>query len=74
MHVFDAIEENLAGEEDEGEWNWEALAKFGNTRWGSPPRSRSQARRTRPRRQVIIDKAREAIGRVDLTDGAQLLR
>ena len=32
-HVFDAIEENLPDEEDTSEWNWEALAKFGNTRW-----------------------------------------
>ncbi len=73
-HVFDAIEENLPGEEDEGEWNWEALAKFANTRWGLNLRDRDLKREGRDRvAQLIIDKAREAIARVDLTDGAPLL-
>ena len=74
MHVFDAVEENLAGEEDEGEWNWEALAKFANTRWGLNLRDRDLKREGRDRvSQVIIDKARESIGRVDLSEGAPLL-
>jgi preprotein translocase subunit SecA len=74
MHVFDAIEENLAGEEEEGEWNWEALAKFANTRWGLNLRDRDLKREGRDRvAQVIIDKARESIHRVDLSDGAPVL-
>ena len=74
MHVFDAIEENLAGEEEEGEWNWEALAKFGNTRWGLNLRDRDLKREGRDRvAQLMIDKARESIGRVDLSEGSQLL-
>ncbi|MBI2478306.1 MAG: preprotein translocase subunit SecA, partial [Planctomycetia bacterium] len=69
MHVFDAIEENLAGEEEEGEWNWEALAKFANTRWGLNLRDRDLKREGRDHvAQVIIDKARESINRVDLSD------
>ena len=32
--LHDAIEENLPDGEDETEWNWEALAKFADTRWG----------------------------------------
>ncbi|MEO8494464.1 MAG: SEC-C metal-binding domain-containing protein [Planctomycetota bacterium] len=74
MHVFDAIEENLAGEEEEGEWNWEALTKFANTRWGLNFRDRDLKREGRDHvAQIIIDKARESIGRVDLSEGAQLL-
>ncbi|MDA1051814.1 MAG: SEC-C metal-binding domain-containing protein [Planctomycetota bacterium] len=74
MHVFDAIEENLAGEEEEGEWNWEALAKFANTRWGLNLRDRDLKREGRDRvAQVIVDKARESIDRVDLSEGTQLL-
>ena len=74
MHVFDAIEENLPGEEDEGEWNWEALAKFANTRWGLNLRDRDLKREGRDRvAQLIIDKARESIARVDLSEGAPLL-
>ena len=42
--VLDAIEENLPEEEDEPEWNWEALAKLVNTRWQlEPPRPRPEA-------------------------------
>lgn len=74
MHVFDAIEENLAGEEEEGEWNWEALAKFANTRWGLNLRDRDLKREGRDQvAQLIIDRAREAINRVDLSDGAPIL-
>ncbi|HRX82793.1 MAG TPA: SEC-C metal-binding domain-containing protein, partial [Pirellulaceae bacterium] len=74
MHVFDAIEENLPGEEEEGEWNWEALAKFANTRWGLNLRDRDLKREGRDGvAQVIIDKARESINRVDLSDGAPVL-
>ena len=42
--VLEAIEENLPGEEDASEWNWEALAKLVNTRWRfEPPRPRPEA-------------------------------
>src|SRR5690606_4564744 len=37
--VFDAIEENLP-EDAEDEWNWEALAKWANARWGLNLRDR----------------------------------
>lgn len=74
MHVLDAIEENLPGDEDEGEWNWEALAKFANTRWGLNLRDRDLKRVGRDQvDEMIIEKAREAIGKVDLSDGSILL-
>ena len=73
-HVLDAIEENLSGEEDEGDWNWEALAKFANVRWGLNLRDRDLKRVGRDEvAQLLIDKAREAIGKVDLSEGAPLL-
>ncbi len=31
--IMDAIDENLPREEDESEWNWEALAKWSNSRY-----------------------------------------
>jgi preprotein translocase subunit SecA len=33
--VFDAVEENLPETEDHELWNWAALAKFSNMRWGT---------------------------------------
>jgi preprotein translocase subunit SecA len=38
--VLDAIEENLPVEEDPSEWNWEALAKTADLRWGLNLRDR----------------------------------
>jgi len=73
-HVLDAIEENLPEEEDEGEWNWEALAKFANVRWGLNLRDRDLKRVGRNDvAQLLIDNARGAIARIDLSDGAPLL-
>ena len=37
--IFEAIEENLPDDE-EGDWNWEALAKFANSRWKTNLRDR----------------------------------
>ena len=31
--IFEAIDENLPEEEEQTEWNWEALARQANTRW-----------------------------------------
>ena len=43
--VFDAIEENLPDDEDQSEWNWDALATLGEYALGpQPARSRSQER------------------------------
>ncbi len=47
--MFDAIEENLPEDEDQSEWNWEALAKLRqHALEAEPPRSRSEE--DRPRR------------------------
>ena len=72
--VFDAIEENLPAEEDESEWNWGALASFANARWKTSLRDRDLKRIGRERvDEFLIDEARKAIGRIDLSEGARFL-
>jgi preprotein translocase subunit SecA len=72
--IFDAIEENLPeGEEDE-ELNWEALAKFSNTRWKTNYRDRDIKKIGREElHEALIAKAREAIENVDLAEGKRFL-
>ncbi len=72
--VLDAIEENLPSEEEESEWNWEALAKLADTRWGLNLRDRDLKKVGRDNvAELLIEKAREAINRVDLSEGAPFL-
>ena len=71
--VLDSIEENLPEEEDTSEWNWEALAKMADTRWGLNLRDRDLKKVGRDHvAELLIDKAREAIQKVDLSEGAPL--
>ncbi|HEV2969485.1 MAG TPA: SEC-C metal-binding domain-containing protein [Pirellulales bacterium] len=72
--IFDAIEENLPeGEEDE-ELNWEALAKFSNTRWKTNYRDKDIKKIGRDQlAETLIQKARDAIEKVDLAEGAKFL-
>jgi preprotein translocase subunit SecA len=74
-HVLDAIEENLPDEEDsEAEWNWEALAKFANTRWGLNLRDRDLKKAGREGvSELLIERARDALSQVDLAEGAPML-
>jgi preprotein translocase subunit SecA len=73
--VLDAIEENLPGEEDVDEWNWEALAKMADTRWGLNLRDRDLKKVGRDNvAELLIEKAREAIQHIDLADGAAFLQ
>ena len=73
--VLDAIEENLPDEEESEEWNWEALAKFGNTRWGLNLRDRDLKKVGREGvGELLIERAREAIERVDLAEAAVMLQ
>jgi len=72
--VIDALDENLPDDEDPAEWNWEALAKFANTRWGTNYRDRDLKKIGRERLcDVLIDKNRELIAKVDLSEGARYL-
>jgi preprotein translocase subunit SecA len=72
--VIDSIEENLPLEEDTAEWNWEALAKMANTRWGLNLRDRDLKKLGRDDvAEFMIQKAREAIQDVDLAEGSVFL-
>ena len=72
--VFEAVEENLPGEEEAEEWNWESLAKTANTRWKLSLRDRDLKKIGRDGvEEFLIAKARESIQKTDLTEGARLL-
>ncbi|MFO7905930.1 MAG: SEC-C metal-binding domain-containing protein [Pirellulaceae bacterium] len=72
--VLDAVEENLPLEEESSEWKWEALAKMANARWGLNLRDRDLKKVGRDQvAELIIERAREAIARVDLSEGAPIL-
>jgi preprotein translocase subunit SecA len=72
--IFDAIEENLPSDAEADEWNWESLAKFANTRWKTNYRDRDLKQIGREEiGELFIAKAREAIDKVDLSEGARFL-
>jgi preprotein translocase subunit SecA len=72
--VLDAIEENLPDEADPREWNWEALAKSANAHWRLSLRDRDLKQVGREGvGELLIEKARTAIGKVDLSEGARFL-
>ena len=72
--VLDAIEENLPDTEDPSEWSWTALAKFANARWGLNVRDRDLKRIGRDDvAQELIDRAHQAIDRVELDEGKPFL-
>ncbi|MFO0817597.1 MAG: SEC-C metal-binding domain-containing protein [Pirellulales bacterium] len=74
--VQDAIDENLPeGDEDAAsEWNWEALAKFANTRYATNLRDRDLKQVGRDGvSELLLKASHAAIARVDLTDGKQFL-
>ena len=76
--VFDAIEENLPGEEGdeeaETEWNWEALARGCNSRWKTNLRDRDLKRIPREElSEYLIELGRKAIRERDLSEGKPFL-
>lgn len=72
--VLDAIEENLPEEEDPNDWSWAALAKFADTRWNLNLRDRDLKKVGRESvSELLIERAREAIRRVDLSEGSGYL-
>ena len=73
-HVYDALDENLPEEADQQEWNWEALAKFANTRWHTNLRDRDLKQVGREKlAEFLIEKANAALRKVDLTAGQVFL-
>jgi len=72
--IFEAIEENLPAEEEESEWNWGALASFANARWKTSLRDRDLKKIGRDQvDEYLVEQARDAIQRIDLSEGARFL-
>ena len=72
--VLDAIDENMPEDVDPREWNWEAMAKMANTRWRLSVRDRELKRIGRDElAEFLIEKARAAIQKADLSQGARFL-
>ena len=73
--IMDALEENLPTDsEDKDEWNWEALAKFANTRWHLAIRDRDLKQIGRGQLDTfLLEKARAAIAKTDLSPGREFL-
>ena len=72
--ILDAIDEALPGNEDAGDWNWNAVATFSNTRYGSNLRESDLKKAGRDRvDELLIEKANSAIQKVDLLEGARFL-
>jgi preprotein translocase subunit SecA len=73
--IMDALEENVPTDaEDKDEWNWEALTKFANTRWHVGMRDRELKQVGREQLDTfLLEKARAAIAKVDLTPGKEFL-
>jgi preprotein translocase subunit SecA len=72
--IMDAIDENLPSEEDPSEWNWDALAKWSNTRYQTNFNASSLKKVERDRiDEAIFEKAREFIAKIDLSEGSTFL-
>ncbi|MEM8864324.1 MAG: SEC-C metal-binding domain-containing protein [Planctomycetota bacterium] len=71
--VLDAIDENLpAGEEEE--WNWGAIAKWANTRYGLNLRDRDCKKIGRDQLdEYLIDEAHKALAKIDISSCARPL-
>jgi preprotein translocase subunit SecA len=77
-HVQDGMDENLPGDENDpeaqSEWNWEAMAKMANARWGLSLRDRDLKKLGRDHvGEFLIDQARLSIEKVDLSEGKMAL-
>ena len=73
--IMDSLEENLPSDaEDKSEWNWEAVAKFANTRWHLAVRDRDLKQIGREKLDTfLLEKARAAIAKTDLSPGREFL-
>ena len=73
--VLDSVDENLPDDADPRDWNWEALAKMANTRWHLNLRDRELKRVGRDDvAEFLIEKARQAIRKIDLSQGERYLQ
>ncbi len=72
--ILDAVDENLPPEEEQSEWNWEALTNWCNTRFGTTFKVSDLKKVDRDRvDEVMINAAREKLNSVDLSAGSPFL-
>lgn len=72
--ILDAIDENLPAEEESSEWNWDAMAKWVNTRFGSNYTVSMLKKIDRDRiDEELIGVAQKSIEAIDLSEGAAFL-
>ncbi len=72
--IVDAVEENLPEGEEEGDWNWSALATFANSRWKLGVTDRDLKRVGRDGVvDMLQERARQAIQELDLSEGDRFL-
>jgi preprotein translocase subunit SecA len=72
--ILDAIEENLPEEESEEDWNWGALSKWVNTRYGTNYSVNDLKKIPRDKiDEKLIERVFERIAASDLSEGAPML-
>lgn len=72
--IVDAIDENLPSEEEESEWNWEAMAKWANNRFGTNYTVSMLKKIDRDQLdEELLDKAQASIDAIDLSEGEAFL-
>ncbi|QDV14105.1 preprotein translocase subunit SecA [Rosistilla oblonga] len=72
--VLEAVEENLPYEEDEADWNWNALVNWCNTKYGTNYRDKDLKQlERRELEEQLTDAGCKAIAKVDLSPGEMFL-
>lgn len=72
--IVDAIDENLPETEEESEWNWEALAKWSNSLYGTNFRGLDLKKSGRDRvDELLVEKSHAFISGVDLSEAKDFL-
>ena len=72
--VVSQVEDHLPMSEDESDWSWSALAHFANSRWKLKVNEHELKKVGRDRvDEFLIDKARLAIGKIEVTHAEQML-
>lgn len=67
--VRDQLDENLPDEEDESEWNWQALSRWANSRYGLNTSERELKKVGREDLQsYLAERAKEAVDRANFQD------
>ena len=73
--ILDAIDENMPSEEEQSEWNWEAMAKWVNTRFATNYTVGMLKKIDRDRMdEELIAQSQKYIAAIDLSEGDHFLR